>query len=119
MTAAIALCILVGGMVVRWVAILSLGRMFTVDVAIQADHVLVQKGLYKFVRHPSYSGLLLEFAGLAVYFGTWVSMIVIVVPVTCAMLYRIRWEEVALRKTFGAQYAEYAAHTKSLIPGVV
>jgi protein-S-isoprenylcysteine O-methyltransferase len=116
---AIALCLLVGGMVIRWLAILTLGRMFTVDVAIQAEHVLVHTGLYRYVRHPSYTGLLIEFAGLAVYFGTWVSVLVIVIPVTGAMLYRIRWEEIALRKTFGKQYEEYAAHTKSLIPGIV
>lgn len=116
---AIALCLLIGGLIIRWLAIISLGKYFTVDVAIQKGHILVHRGMYKYVRHPSYTGLLIEFTGLAVYFGTWVSVILIVVPITSAIIYRIRCEEILLRAAFGKQYEEYMVHTKSLIPGVV
>lgn len=115
----IALCLLIGGLLIRWISIISLGKYFTVDVAIQQEHVLILKGMYKYVRHPSYTGLLLEFVGLAVYFGTWISLITIVIPITSAIMYRIRCEEILLRETFGNQYEEYMAHTKSLIPGIV
>ena len=37
---------------VRWTAILTLGRFFTVDVAIYSDHSVVRTGLYRLVRHP-------------------------------------------------------------------
>ena len=116
---AIALCFLLGGLVIRWLSIISLGKFFTVDVAVQVQHTLVHSGLYKYVRHPSYTGLLAEFVGLAVYFGTWVSLVVIVIPITSAILYRIRCEEAALLEKFGKQYQEYMTHTKSLIPGIV
>ena len=118
-TSAIALSFLTGGLIIRWLSIISLGKFFTVDVAIQEKHTLVLRGLYKYVRHPSYTGLLLEFIGLAVYFGTWISLIVIVIPITSAVVYRIRWEEVVLLEKFGKHYEEYMAHTKSLIPGIV
>jgi protein-S-isoprenylcysteine O-methyltransferase Ste14 len=116
---AIALCFLTGGLIVRWLSILSLGKFFTVDVAIQEEHILVLRGLYKYARHPSYTGLLIEFLGLAVYFGNWVSLIIIMIPITGAIAYRIRCEEIALLEKFGKQYEEYMTHTKSLIPGIV
>ncbi|HVN49707.1 MAG TPA: isoprenylcysteine carboxylmethyltransferase family protein [Bacteroidota bacterium] len=115
----IALCLLISGFIIRWISIISLGRMFTVDVAIQKEHQLMQNGLYKYVRHPSYSGMLIEFLGLAVYFGTWICLLVVMVPVTIALLFRIKSEESALMKEFGKQYEEYKAHTKSIIPGIV
>lgn len=118
-TNAIALCLLTGGLIIRWLSIISLGKFFTVDVAIQEEHILVLRGLYKYVRHPSYTGLLLEFIGLAVYFGTWVSLIIIVIPITSAIIYRIRCEEIVLLEKFGKQYEEYMSRTKSLIPGIV
>jgi protein-S-isoprenylcysteine O-methyltransferase len=118
-TSAIALCFLTGGLVIRWLSIISLGKFFTVDVAIQEEHTLVLRGLYKYVRHPSYTGLLIEFTGLAVYFGTWISLIIIVIPITSAIVYRIRCEEIALLEKFGKLYEEYMTHTKSLIPGIV
>ena len=115
----IALFFLVGGLIFRWIAIISLGKFFTVDVAIHEEHVLVKKGLYKYVRHPSYTGLLIEFIGLGIYFGTWISLIIIMVPITCAILYRIRCEEAALIENFGKQYEDYKTQTKSLIPGIL
>ena len=118
-TNATALCLLIAGSIVRWVSIMSLGKFFTVDVAIQEEHILVVRGLYKYVRHPSYAGLLVEFIGLALYFGSWVSLMVIVIPLAGAILYRIRCEETVLREKFGKQYEEYMAHTKSLIPGII
>jgi len=118
-TNAIALSLLAGGLIIRWLSIISLGKFFTVDVAIQEEHILVIRGMYKYVRNPSYSGLLLEFIGLAVYFGTWVSLIIIVIPIMSAIVYRIRCEEKVLLEKFGKQYEEYMTHTKSLIPGIV
>jgi len=76
----LALSLMVAGLALRWVAILSLGRFFTVDVAIQADQSVVESGPYRFVRHPSYSGLLLAFVGLGLFFQNWLSILVLVVP---------------------------------------
>ena len=116
---AIALGLLLVGLAIRWFSILSLGKMFTVNVAIQSDHVLYQQGFYKFVRHPSYTGLLIAFLGLAIDHGTWIDVAIIMIPITAALFYRILKEEEALIGKFGKQYEEYAARTKRLIPGIV
>lgn len=114
----LALGLLVAGLAVRWVAIFTLGRLFTVDVAIQADHQLVQTGLYRAVRHPSYAGLLMAFLGLGLFFASWLSLVLLLVPITLAVMNRVSKEERALLLALGAPYAAYCARTKRLIPGV-
>jgi protein-S-isoprenylcysteine O-methyltransferase Ste14 len=114
----LALLLLVSGLALRWVAILSLGRFFTVDVAIHEQHVLVDKGVYRYVRHPSYTGLLMAFAGLGVFFGNWLGLCAVTLPVAAALLARIRREEAALLDGLGAVYAAYCSRTKRLLPGV-
>lgn len=114
----VAATLLIAGMAVRWAAILTLGRLFTVNVAIREEHRLVRSGPYRWIRHPSYTGLLVAFAGLGVAFSSWLSLATLLVPITLAVLYRIRVEEHALRGAFGAQYEEYARHTKRLVPWI-
>jgi protein-S-isoprenylcysteine O-methyltransferase len=106
------------GLVLRWWAIFSLGRLFTVDVAIADDHELIVRGPYHLMRHPSYSGMMLAFAALAVTFQNWLSLACVLVPISAALAYRIYVEEIALEATFGDAYREYAATTKRLIPGL-
>ena len=106
------------GLALRWWAIVTLGRFFTVDVAIHRDHQIVRTGPYRFVRHPSYSGLVLAFLGLGLLLGNWISLLMLMTPIVVALAARIAVEERALHAAFGADYAEYAAHTKRLVPGL-
>src|SRR5664279_62984 len=55
--------IFVAGLAIRWYAIVHLGRFFTVNMAISADHRLIDTGPYRLVRHPSYTGALMAFLG--------------------------------------------------------
>ena len=112
------IALLVGGMIFRFIAIASLGRFFTVDVAIRKDHVLKKDGLYKYIRHPAYTGSLLSFLGFGISFNNWVALVVVMIPVTAAFLYRIKVEEELLMQQFGHEYAEYRKSTYRLVPGV-
>jgi protein-S-isoprenylcysteine O-methyltransferase Ste14 len=113
-----ALAILILGLGVRAVAIITLGRAFSANVATRAGQSLQRSGLYSLVRHPSYLGLELIFLAFALHSRTWASFAVILVPPTLAVLYRIHVEETALRLAFGADYEDYAQSTKRLIPGI-
>jgi protein-S-isoprenylcysteine O-methyltransferase Ste14 len=110
------LCFVVLGLILRWCAILTLRRYFTVNVAIRKDHIIVDKGLYGILRHPAYSGSLLSFFGLAIYFANWLTFIIIFLPILWAFLHRIRIEEDVLLKQFGKKYLSYSEKTKRLIP---
>jgi len=113
-----SLVFLLGGLVLRWTAILTLGRHFTVQVAIRRDHELVERGVYRVLRHPSYTGALVAFLGLGIYFANWLSLAALILPITSAVLYRIGTEEKALRQAFGPSWESYRSRTKRLIPGI-
>lgn len=108
--------LLAGGLALRLWAIRVLARWFTVDVTIQDDHRLIRHGPYRYLRHPSYTGALLAFYGLAIGLGNVLSLLAIVLPVTWAFLRRIRVEEAALTQAFPREYPEYAARSWRLLP---
>jgi protein-S-isoprenylcysteine O-methyltransferase Ste14 len=113
-----AIAVLIAGIAIRWTAILSLGKAFSSNVAIRDTQTIYRHGLYRFLRHPSYTGLLLVFLAVGLQERNWIACIVIMAPTTAAVFYRIHVEEAALNEAFGAQYAAYSKQTKRLIPGV-
>jgi protein-S-isoprenylcysteine O-methyltransferase len=110
--------VFLGGLILRWYAIYFLGRFFTVNVAIAADHRVIQTGPYRWVRHPSYSGMLLMVLGLCLCLGNLASLLVMVVPILGVTGWRMRIEEAALAQGLGDEYVAYMRRTKRLIPFV-
>lgn len=106
------------GILVRAHAIYTLGRFFSVHVEMQAEHQLIQTGLYRYVRHPSYTGFLLSLLGLGLALGNVLSLLLAVIPMALAIHYRIHIEEQALQEAFGEAYAAYCQRTKRLIPWI-
>ena len=113
-----AIVVIVAGVVLRWTAILSLGKAFSANVAIRPAQAIYRSGLYRYLRHPSYSGMLLVFVAIALHERNWLAAIVMLLPTTAAVLYRIHVEEAALHEAFGAEYATYSKTTWRLIPGI-
>jgi protein-S-isoprenylcysteine O-methyltransferase Ste14 len=70
------------------------------------------------VRHPSYTGVLLAFVGLALSLGNRAALLVILVPIGAAFVHRMNVEEDALTRALGSRYAEYMKRTKRLVPFV-
>ncbi len=56
---------------------ISIEKHFTVNVAINNDHQLIQTDLYKYIRHPDYTGSLLFFLGLGLALMNWLSLLII------------------------------------------
>jgi protein-S-isoprenylcysteine O-methyltransferase Ste14 len=108
----------VSGLFLRWWAIITLGRFFTVDVTIEKDHELVERGPFRVVRHPSYTGVLLAFVGFALTLHNWAALLVMLVPIFAAFIRRMNVEEDALSRALGSRYADYMKRTKRLVPFV-
>jgi protein-S-isoprenylcysteine O-methyltransferase Ste14 len=106
------------GLLVRITAITTLGRSFTANVSIHATQKLHRSGLFHYVRHPSYTGMLLIFLALGLRMQNWLSLSIVMIPPFAALLYRIHVEEAALTGAFGQEYVEYSRTTKRLIPGI-
>ena len=114
----LGLALMAAGIVVRQWAILVLGRFFTVDVRVHPDQTVVERGPYRWVRHPSYSGLVVFFVGLGLALGNWASLAVVVLLPTAGLVVRIRSEERALLAALGEDYRRFAATRPRLFPGV-
>ena len=106
------------GLAIRWTAILTLGKSFSVNVAIHDTQTLHTTGLFRYMRHPSYTGMLLLFLALGLDTRNWLGLAIIVIFPVAALLYRMHVEEDALEGAFGSQYVEYRRSTKRLVPGV-
>jgi protein-S-isoprenylcysteine O-methyltransferase Ste14 len=111
-----ALVMLASGLAVRWAAVFSLGASFSTNVAIHATQKLRTTGLFRLARHPSYTGMLIIFTAVGLYERNWVSLAVLIIFPTAALLYRIHVEEIALVEAFGEEYVEYQRKTRCLIP---
>ena len=116
--AAVSVMLFVTGLVLRWWAIITLGGFFTVDVTIEKDHELVDRGPFRIVRHPSYTGVLLAFVGLALSLRNWAALLVILLPIGAVFIHRMNVEEDALSRALGPRYTEYTKRTKRLVPFV-
>lgn len=114
----IGLMLVLSGIIIRWIAIIQLGKSFTVDVAITDVARLKTDGLYERIRHPSYLGLLLIIIGFSLTMNSFYSFLVLVVPVFLAITYRISVEEKVLINEFSDNYIEYKSKTKKIIPGI-
>lgn len=111
--------IILSGAIIRWISIIQLSSAFTVNVAIANNHKLKTDGVYKHVRHPSYLGLLLIMFGFSVSMNSYISILIITIPMFLAILYRIKVEEEILLAEFGDEYSNYKRNTKKLILGLI
>jgi len=112
----VGLAIIIIGIIIRFIAIKQLGKFFTVDVTIREDHQLMQSGLYKLIRHPSYTGCLLSFLGYGIALDNWFSVAIVFTPILLIFMYRMNVEEKVLIQQFGEKYTVYMGKTKRLIP---
>lgn len=105
-----------GGTVLRCVSVLTLKRAFTVVVQTTDDQKLIKHGVYKLLRNPSYTGILLFITGAAFSLKSIFAVILSLIYFTIFFGIRIRVEEKALRERFGQEFDEYCINTWRLIP---
>ncbi len=115
----LGLALIPAGIIIRIIAIRTLGKYFTTNVATSTDQKVIDIGIYKHIRHPAYSGSLISFLGMGLALSNWLSLLIIFVPVALAFIYRIRIEEKALINTLGQPYIEYMGRTARLIPYII
>jgi protein-S-isoprenylcysteine O-methyltransferase Ste14 len=109
---------IVAGALLRQWAIITLGRYFTVDVRITDGQPVVHSGPYRWIRHPSYIGLIAAFIGIGLALGNWFSLLLLLVVPTIGLVFRVHVEEAALLTNLGEPYRRYAARRKRLLPGL-
>ncbi len=112
----VGLGVLVSGVAFRVWAILTLGRFFTYRVTIQEGHHVVERGPYRIVRHPGYTGADLACLGLGIALSNWLSIALLVLLPLASNVIRIRVEERQLLDALGDEYRRYAERHARLVP---
>ena len=104
----------VAGLVVMVVGATGLGRGLTATPLPNAHAQLRTGGLYRYARHPIYTGLMLMMTALTVASGSALRLLVLAALVMLLNV-KARWEERRLTQRFEG-YADYAAHTPRFVP---
>lgn len=106
------------GTLFRFYSMRTLGRFFTYDVAVSSGQHVVERGPYRWIRHPSYLGSLIANIGIGMTLTNWLAMFLPVLCLGIAYAYRITIEERALLEGLGTPYREYMRRTWRLVPFV-
>ena len=110
----IGISLIVIGIIIRLISVLTLKRAFTLNVQTSSQQHLITKGIYKFIRHPAYTGSIISLIGVALSLRNILSTVLVLI--FCLFCYQIRItiEENALQEHFGDEYIDYKKKTYKL-----
>jgi protein-S-isoprenylcysteine O-methyltransferase len=112
----IGIAMMWAGMAFRLWAVLTLGAFFRTSVVVQDGHQLVTAGPYRWLRHPSYTGVIVTMTGLGLAIGNWGSLAALAILPTLAIAWRMHVEERALTEQFGEAYRDFRKTHAAVIP---
>ena len=90
-------------------------QLSTIFLSINNDHQLITNGLFQYIRHPLYSGVIIKFLGFGLFSSSIYGSFFIIVGLIF-LNPRIRIEEDMLIKEFEEEYRAYQKTTKKFIP---
>ncbi|KAJ8517234.1 hypothetical protein ONZ45_g5569 [Pleurotus djamor] len=126
------------GAMIRLSCYRTLGKHFTFELSLQCDHKLVKDGPYKYIRHPSYTGMIMTILGVICTYssrGTWLRdsgilhypfawivvayWLTVAAAVTASLVLRLENEDDILRQAFGGEWIAWSEKVPySLLPGI-
>ncbi|MGA2826810.1 MAG: isoprenylcysteine carboxylmethyltransferase family protein [Streptosporangiaceae bacterium] len=105
------------GIVLRQWAITTLGQYFVGHVLVQPGQTVVSSGPYRWLRHPSYTGLWLEMVGVGLSTGNPASMVTCAAIPLIGITARVNGEERELAASLPG-YREYIQGRPRLVPHI-
>jgi protein-S-isoprenylcysteine O-methyltransferase Ste14 len=96
----------------------DLGTNWSITLEMRERHRLITQGIYRRIRHPMYSALVVYGAAHALVIPNWVAGPSNLVAFALLFALRVRAEERMMLEQFGDEYIAYMAQTKRLVPGV-
>lgn len=105
----------IAGIVIAIVSRKTLAGNWSSTLDVKKGHELITHGIYHYVRHPIYTGVLLMLLATLFAFVSTTELVIITVLIVMFFL-RIRKEEDVMTKTFPKEYPLYRKRTKALIP---
>jgi protein-S-isoprenylcysteine O-methyltransferase Ste14 len=114
----VGIAAIIGGGLLRHHCRRMLGASFTGAVIVRSDQTVVERGAYRYVRHPSYTAGTMLFFGIGLALANWIGLVVLMVTVVGGYWYRVIVEERALETTIGDPYRNYMRRTTRFVPFV-
>ena len=96
----------------------DLGTNWSISLEVREEHQLVTQGIYRSLRHPMYSALLLYSLGQALVVPNWIVGPSYGVAMVLLFAFRLGPEERMMVEEFGEDYEAYRRRTKRLVPGI-
>lgn len=96
----------------------DLGRSWSVTLELRDKHALITHGVYRYVRHPMYSAFWLWAVSQALLLPNWIAGFAGIVGFGTLYFCRVGNEERMMEAAFGAEYRDYEARTKRIVPGI-
>jgi protein-S-isoprenylcysteine O-methyltransferase Ste14 len=93
-----------------------LGKNWGNNVVIYKDHNLVTSGIYKYIRHPLYSSIMLMLYSVSIIYQNYLVALLTTIIFIPFMYYRAKQEEIELIKQFGDKYINYCMNVGMFIP---
>jgi protein-S-isoprenylcysteine O-methyltransferase Ste14 len=105
------------GLVIRIAAMTQLGSRFSPLVAVQREHPLETRGLYRRIRHPGYLGSFLAALGSVLAFGSGLGFVPLAL-FGALLTGRARREEALMEQHFGQAWRDYRKKTGAFLPRI-
>lgn len=105
------------GITLRLSANVILGEFFTRTLKVKAKQPIVQRGPYRYIRHPGYLGVISMWIGCGLATMNALALAFVAIVVINVYVYRIRTEEAMLAAQV-AGYRNYQKRTWKLLPFV-
>ncbi len=106
------------GIIIRYSAMKTLKNFFSYGLKVNKDQHVVNKSLYRHIRHPSYTGMILLSLAIPVIFPSVLGSLFIFISTVPWILLRIEHEETVLIDGLGEEYVDYMKTKKKLIPWI-
>lgn len=113
---AIGVVLFLAGLALRLWAMRTLSKAFSYDLKVSAGQQLVRDGPYRFLRHPSYTGLLLWSVGYAFWNPSAPGLVLLVGAMLREVAVRVRAEEEILASHFGDAWRSHLHATWAVVP---
>jgi len=114
---AVGIVCFVAGLWLFYRAHADLGTNWSVTLHVREQHRLITQGVYRRIRHPMYTSLLLYSVGQALVLPNWVAGPSYLITFGLLFVFRVIPEERMMLEQFGSDYAAYMRKTKRLVPG--
>jgi protein-S-isoprenylcysteine O-methyltransferase Ste14 len=114
--AALVAVLVIASLIFVTAAVRTLGQQWSLQARVLEHHELIQRGPYRIVRHPIYTGMFGMLVAGSLAYGHWLGLLLASLVYFFGTVIRIRSEEKLLREQFGAAYEEYAHRVPAFVP---